>query len=186
MTPCSHVFPDSLHGDAPMQPRKEMWQSHRDWGTAGRESDCAPYCGMSRSPAPSLLTLSPQLRLHLSWSVLLSACLSCRRSLLYTKACWETFYVLNQHGTQVQVCRGHCLTFLGHSISSAVTSSWGVWANFQGGDCSMLYVQPPSALIMMLKHSIGKASSIRNSNVTSQGMSTIKLSMNELQELLDC
>lgn len=31
------------------------------------------------------------------------------------------------------VCRGHCLTFLGHSISSAVTSSWGVWANFQGG-----------------------------------------------------
>lgn len=76
--------------------------------------------------------------------------------------------------------------FLGHSISSAVTSSWGAWANFQGGDCSMLYVQPPSALIMMLKHSIGKASSIRNSNVTSQGMSTIKLSMNELQELLDC
>lgn len=119
----------------PMQPRKEMWQSHRDWGTAGREPDCAPSRGMNRSTAPSLLTLSPQVRLHLSWSVLLSACLICRRSPLYTKACWGTFHVLNQPGTQVRCVGDTALHFLGilfhpllHPLGASELTSKGVTA----------------------------------------------------------
>lgn len=133
---------------------------------------------MNRSTVPMLLTLSPQDTLHLPWSVLLFACLICRWSPHCTqRPAGGLFQAPSKHGTEAQVCVGLCLTFFGHSISSAITSSWGVGGNFQVVDCSVLYMQPPSALIIMLKHSLGKASSIRNSNVTSREMSTIKLSM---------